>query len=151
MEGEEGEMVNKDRLKLGLEALRSGEYIQGQRALAPIVTTSDGREEQRFCCLGVLCEVAIKNGLDTVESVEAILQKGYRNVEDEGSDESVTYSILPQEVRDWYGFSTSVPAVNVIEQRGVSSYEVTHLNDISGWSFDQIANGFAKTYLEEES
>jgi hypothetical protein len=41
--------VNKDIKTKWLEALRSGEYKQGQGALQ----TSD----KTFCCLGVLCEV----------------------------------------------------------------------------------------------
>jgi hypothetical protein len=37
-----------------LEALRSGEYAQGQRYLR--------REGDKFCCLGVLCDLVDPNG-----------------------------------------------------------------------------------------
>jgi len=39
--------------KLWTDALRSGEYHQGRRAL---------NSEGRFCCLGVLCDLAVKAG-----------------------------------------------------------------------------------------
>lgn len=45
--------------KLWVEALRSGEYEQTQEQLCD--STDDGGYS--YCCLGVLCEVAIKAGL----------------------------------------------------------------------------------------
>lgn len=47
--------LRKDVKAKWLAALRSGEYKQGRHYLA--------RNDQ-YCCLGVLCEVAIKDGLD---------------------------------------------------------------------------------------
>jgi hypothetical protein len=46
---------------LWLDALRSGEYQQAQRTLQ--VRKEDG---SAFCCLGVLCDVALKNGVPVV-------------------------------------------------------------------------------------
>ena len=54
--------------KKWVDALRSGQYVQGQMRLTKMVTTADNREERRFCCLGVLCEVM---GLKLAPSGEA--------------------------------------------------------------------------------
>lgn len=44
-----------------LTALRSGEYAQGQGKLTTI-----GQEGRRDCCLGVLCDLAVKAGLPVI-------------------------------------------------------------------------------------
>lgn len=69
-----------------LAALRSGDYKQGRRAL-----NKDGE----FCCLGVLCDLAVKAGKTVAEKFD----------EDEAD---YTYygqyrstSFLPQEVAGW--------------------------------------------------
>lgn len=41
-----------------VKRLRSGNYIQGQEKLATI-----GDEGERYCCLGVLCEIAVERGI----------------------------------------------------------------------------------------
>jgi hypothetical protein len=51
--------LDPEKKALWVAALRSGEYEQGKNHLA--VRQADGTFA--FCCLGVACEVAIKNGL----------------------------------------------------------------------------------------
>ena len=46
---------NKENIQKWVDGLLSGEYEQGRGKL-----NKDGK----FCCLGVACEVAIKNGLN---------------------------------------------------------------------------------------
>ena len=48
--------MNKEIKKLWLEALRSGEYKQGQWRL-------HNPKKGTFCCLGVLCDVVDKNDI----------------------------------------------------------------------------------------
>lgn len=73
--------------KKWLKALRSGKYEQGKNQLAG---------DNRFCCLGVACEVAIANGVQ--------LKKRIR------SDGSIVYNstsqYLPQSVMKWLGMKT---------------------------------------------
>lgn len=45
-----------------IKALRSGEYEQGRQALAQRDVVA-GKEIIRYCCLGVLCDLAVKAGL----------------------------------------------------------------------------------------
>ena len=61
-------MQDKTNLNLWIAALRSGEYEQGTSALCNLVRDYDQDDEPvvsaYFCCLGVLADVASKNGLD---------------------------------------------------------------------------------------
>lgn len=52
---------------LWLDALRSGDYLQGDGYLAYIDPDEnlddDGQPVVRYCCLGVLCDLAVKAGV----------------------------------------------------------------------------------------
>lgn len=141
--------VNKERLKLGIEALRSGKYVQGKRALAPIADgspDSDEPEQQQYCCLGVLCEVALANGLTGIERVQGVFQVGYLPT-DSDVDKDADFALLPDAVRDWYGLATSGPLV--IDEDG-DMVEVAHLNDDGGYTFDRISDAFERTFIGGE-
>lgn len=76
-----------NNVKLWLQALRSGEYKQCKRIL------SDG---ESYCCLGVACEIARKNGLNVHRTIV-------------GQDETVVVfdgntKTLPLSVSNWLGF-----------------------------------------------
>jgi hypothetical protein len=45
-----------------LKALRGGEYKQGNRCLSTDIGQEVGESNLEFCCLGVLCDMAIKEG-----------------------------------------------------------------------------------------
>ena len=80
---------NKERLKLWADALRSGEYAQTRNALmGAIEWQPDGNVSQvGYCCLGVACEVAVKNGLVLDYDVY------------EGD-----HGTMPEAVAEWFGF-----------------------------------------------
>lgn len=78
--------------KQWVEALRSGEYIQGTNRLQ-----SGGK----FCCLGVLCDLAEKAGV-----IEGIPSGCYDATLYDGS-----VSFLPSKVQRWAGLSTDYPRV----------------------------------------
>lgn len=99
-------------------ALRSGHYMQGHGYLRD----RDGGH----CCLGVLCEIAVKHGVippaeirpgDTVYSYIC---------RDEGYDDIY----LPEQVRDWAGLDSCNPTANDIT--------LSMLND-RYHTFDEIA------------
>lgn len=74
-------------------ALRSGAYKQGKGALVSKTFSADGTAEGLvFCCLGVLCDVAIKMGLDLARK-ESSYDIGY------GSASGT--AVLPDEVVRW--------------------------------------------------
>ena len=79
------------------EALESGEYEQGRRALA--VSDSGPVPSVRHCCLGVLCELAIADGvaLDKAPAYDGTPRITYAN----------QASTLPEEVQEWAGMQTN--------------------------------------------
>lgn len=119
-----------------LEALRSGEYEQ---------TTGALRSTNGYCCLGVLCEVAVKND---------VIPEGVAADEDV---EVTTYyyaeagSWLPDVVAQWAGLDEGDPGVDLDNAaddhyEGEKHYTLSSLNDLYGYDFEMIA-GVIETHL----
>lgn len=110
-------------------ALRSGDYQQGH---------SDLRKGDEFCCLGVLCDLAVKAGLPvTVTEPPAVIEIPgpweYDGAED----------YLPESVWRWAGLSSYNPVVRAEGIEGIagpSQESLALLNDDYGWDFAQIAD-----------
>ena len=92
-----------------VKRLRSGEYIQGKEKLA-----IKDEEGQRYCCLGVLCEMAVEEGVtqrtehdeehwDFDEDKEGIFVQSV--VVKYGTGDSYD-ATLPPEVAIWAGLIT---------------------------------------------
>lgn len=98
-------------------ALRSGKYKQGQQRLRT--------DDNRFCCLGVACELAVQAGIITYKRDD---QLGPTYVETGWKDTA----LLPEVVRRWLGLTTN---------RGDMSEGpcLTHLNDHDA-TFNEIAD-----------
>lgn len=111
--------------KAWVEALRSGEYKQAHDAL---------RSNGNFCCLGVLCDLASRDGVGAWEDpTDADHRTRFKT-------ESNTDLMMPlPEVNEWAG-AGRVPALNPwrVEGRG-ASIELAVLND-EGSSFEYIAD-----------
>ena len=110
-------------------ALRSGEYKQGVGYL---------HRDDTFCCLGVLCDLAIKAGAPEVEE----------NRHPAGSMSTYNGSelVLPSSVMEWAGLSSSDPIL-VDESREVNEcLPVSEFNDSGvtfnggGFTFNEIAD-----------
>jgi hypothetical protein len=100
-------------------ALRSGTYRQGQAALRSV--------NDRFCCLGVLCDLAEMAGV----------VRAYKNPDNWQYDGADAY--LPEAVMDWAGITDASPHVNVRSSMEDRPTLVT-LNDDDEWDFAQIAD-----------
>lgn len=85
---------------LWVEALRSGEFTQGAGSLAAY----DEAERLEHCCLGVLCELAKREGVN-VDRVEPV-PLATTSVEGLPIAFDHSTSLLPRVVRDWAGLST---------------------------------------------
>ncbi len=99
-------------------ALRSGEYQQGRDCL---------RSGDKFCCLGVATDLAVKNGV-----VEWEDRDGH-----ELSFDTLLYP--PKAVVDYYGWAGDNP-------KACDGSNFANRND-QGDTFAVIANLFEKTYL----
>ncbi len=108
-----------------LEALRSGNYKQGQNYLHK---ANEG-EEPKFCCLGVLCDIASKQGIGKWTSFQ-----GTSHIQafstSEQSDKLSTYP--PYGVTVWAGLSAADP---MVEGNSLATY-----NDGLGYDFSMIAD-----------
>lgn len=125
-------IVNDEVRKQWVDALRSGKYEQGRDTL---------RKGNKFCCLGVLCDLAVKN-----EVIPEPMQEGDEHYYDG------QWSGLPISVIRWAGMSEEFGSVNgmiegynayaetgTIEIDGVRAGFLSDFND-RGLSFERIAD-----------
>lgn len=105
--------MNEEIKAKWVAALRSGEYKQ---------TTGVLRTKDHFCCLGVLCELAAKEGIIKCK----LDTDGYFYYDDEKS-------VLPQSIVDWADTDDSNPRASD------SGESLAELND-NMYPFEQIAD-----------
>lgn len=112
--------------KLWSSELRSGRWQQGRSFL---------RREEKYCCLGVACELALRDGVqlevkeydDKDSGVRCTIYGPYRGT-------------LPLEVANWLGLDSSVGTLNRVVRAGpLMADALTTLND-HGATFEQIAD-----------
>ncbi len=108
-------MNNEVKQKL-TEALRSGKYQQTRMRL---------RDEDGFCCLGVLCDLASKEGLGSWGDCDVFT--------DREGDASV--GRLTKAVRDWSGLSSTGDYGEIPSERCLMAD-----NDVKRKSFNEIAD-----------
>lgn len=127
---------NKENIRKWVDALRSGEYTQD---------TGQLRSSHGFCCLGVACEVAIKNGVRLVYDDD---YQGYHQDSeiylDEVPDWHTEGSTLPFEVQEWLGFIGDDPYIDREECK-----TATTANDELNLSLVEIADYLEGTYLSD--
>lgn len=100
-----------------VRALLSGKFKQGKGSLAKV----DRRNVLRHCCLGVLCEIAAKDGIVKRNDFNGVIM----------FDSSETY--LPDSVQKWAGLPNNDMGV-----WSESSHSLADLND-RGSRFTTIA------------
>lgn len=132
--------------ELWLEALRGGEYKQGRSHL-----NSGGK----FCCLGVLTDLAIKSGVVEVEETDEDSWStdvvSYRSKNEDG-DWYVEHLNLPHVVQVWSGLSSDVGtfefgiahikqfSCECCEGAPRTAYDLVELNDYARYTFAKIAD-----------
>ena len=114
--------MNQEVKTLWTGALRSGEFTQGKNYL-----DADGKQ----CCLGVLCILAVRAGVDV--SVRTGLS-GIVYYDDEAE-------FLPQSVMDWAGLGHWNPDVTFTENEHQSVEGLGYVNDeVEDGTFERIAD-----------
>lgn len=114
--------MNKTIAKKWIKALRSGAYEQGQDML---VTPTD-----QFCCLGVLCNLAVDAGVGKWVKGDVDSQGNEYGFVVTKSDAS-SYE-LPEAVRTWAGMKSEDGRLPFI-------HSLAYLND-GGATFEEIAD-----------
>jgi hypothetical protein len=103
-----------------LEALRSGDYVQGYTYL---------EYGGRYCCLGVLCELAVKAGV--IEVIESKLE-GNGTIYGYANDTAT----LPEKVVEWANLPDANP---VVGDQGQFHRTLSQINDHRNHDFNAIA------------
>lgn len=122
-----------------LTALRSGDYEQIDGQL--------NKGNEGFCCLGVLCEIAVADGVieKNPPSDDLTLHDagsvGYRSKEDNGKSYT-EYDILPEEVMVWAGLDSRNPPVQFRwdKEDEPATFIISDLNDDKRLKFTEIAD-----------
>lgn len=125
--------MDPDVRELWLDALESGDYLQGMSRLR----RRGPDDVVRHCCLGVLCELALT--ADVVERVEVsddgFVTYGYRTP---GATDA-EFGLLPHPVAGWAGLRNASPSVMTTDALGrPDRRSLARLND-AGASFTMIA------------
>lgn len=115
---------NPDVLEKWIAALRSGDYKQGTGYLA----LKEG-DDTKYCCLGVLCELAVKEGIIPPGLQIEDRPKVYADTDGEG----VYYP--PNAVTRWAttlfdGWYSPIDVRDTLD----------NMNDTYGFTFEQIAD-----------
>lgn len=110
-----------------IEALRSGEYEQGMSTLH-----FQEYSEERFCCLGVLCELAVKEEVVSEVSTERTNFNPRIHFLYDGEKTG-----LPPSVLEWTGLDHKFPELDPDSEEDPLSLPM--LNDSGDFSFDDIA------------
>jgi hypothetical protein len=118
--------VKKDVKEKWVKALRSGEYKQGMGTL---------KREDKYCCLGVLCDLHAKETGKTwyQQHSYAFTRKIVSRKIVSLYEGAVTE--VPNSVAEWAGFSELDPKMDP----KIGLRHATQLND-NGYSFEQIAD-----------
>jgi hypothetical protein len=118
--------VNPEIKAQWVAALRSGEYDQGSGVLLRVI------EGEKFhCCLGVLCDLAVKAGLE----MRVHTYSGDSHiVEFDGYED-----FLPIKVVDWAGLESQNPKTRQEVDGMTLNASLTYLND-NTMTFEEIAN-----------
>jgi hypothetical protein len=134
--------VNRERVQLLVDALRSGRFEQGVGQLV----NKDGE----YCCLGVACVVARENGLalETGTDDEDVVAFGLGPVDSPEWIEDSDFAHLPRSAMEWYGFDDTCPDLD--DGTGGRFKSAVELNDQLGYNFNRIADAFERTFLRDE-
>jgi hypothetical protein len=98
--------VNPEVKALWLTDLRSGEFTQGKGMLR--------NTEDEYCCLGVLCERAVREGIIPPPVLKTYIEDDdIPNRYAYGTGDDANTGTLPQAVREWAGLEKNNPALPV--------------------------------------
>jgi hypothetical protein len=150
-----GVNMNSEVKKVWIDALRSGDYDQG---LGQLHTMQN--DIHAYCCLGVLCDLAIKSGIELEVKYDSTWENGPKMFIYDGES-----GYLPEVVQQWAELDEVNPIIfienicnteeeiySICNRIGDSenmlqedlTYLISEFND-NGFSFEEIANIIDKT------
>jgi hypothetical protein len=133
---------NKSEMRELVDALRSGDYAQGRGVLR--------KADDRFCCLGVYCDLRVKRNLGKWSFDDAA--DNYRYVDEGGFTSG---SGLTPMASNHLGAEGAFPAGTIAKEDDplfediyLGSTTAIKMND-SGYHFGQIAHALEELYLTD--
>ena len=134
--------VNEERMRLGIDGLRSGRYKKWIGALHRIIAPGGepGRADT-WCCLGGLSDVAIANGC----------QVRRQTIKDREMFGTQGNEFLSAEVMQWYGLENENPILRDEQGNYLSAGSWNDEGPVGSDGpeddFGPIADAFERTYL----
>lgn len=125
---------NLERIALLADTLDSPEFEQATETLRT--------PDNRFCCLGVACELARRGGA----GIE------WTALRDEADGRIIRWSIdgeqahMPPEVWQWFGFPGNNPRIKTGGGEPAYGTTMTSANDSMRLTFPEIADALRRTY-----
>lgn len=116
-----------------VEALRSGRYKKTSGALGRL---DQDTGEEKFCAYGVLCELAVMDGVVVRSDDDAFRMRQVRFYYRSPRSGESSLTDPPKSVLDWAGIAATCS--RVVDEDG-NAYDVITLNDNYGKPFDEIA------------
>lgn len=130
--------MNPEVKEAWCQALESGEYRQGEGYLRLVTPAKGSERTPGYCCLGVLCELALKAGIITAEHLDAD-DPGRHTVVQYGEGWDGSCAVLPNVVRDWAGLGSNRTPALVTVTVGDEETQLSRLNDSGEYDFPAIA------------
>lgn len=138
--------MNKQVIQEWVDALRSGEYAQTKGRLQRTEPDRyDSETKPGFCCLGVLCDIAVKHNVIKTVGTYSDGHVKY------GTDHLYSDAFPTTTVQDWVGINDFIvtTAIVVDEEMETDRIGLTELNDIHGFTFGEIADLIESEFLKE--
>lgn len=142
--------MNKDVAKRWVEALRSGEYKQARRALADELPSGD----IGYCCLGVLCELAVADGVIPPKARAVYPTSRFSFNEDAYMPPDAVDEWAGQGIRNQDRYRIEIPdeIADRLSEVGIDHGNIAflpELNDDAELTFSEIADLIEKNFLND--
>lgn len=113
-----------------VQALRSGDFKQTTGVLQRLKDMGHGETMRPagHCCLGVLCEIAVQDGVIEKWRDENVILASFDHEN----------KVLPGSVMRWAGLESNDPRIDAGEILG--KHSLSHFNDTTKLDFNQIAD-----------
>lgn len=128
-------MIKNELTDRWADELDSGKYLQGTNRLC---------SKNFYCCLGVLCELAVAEGIVSKFNIGDMVSAQTYSYGTDHLNKSMIQ--LPHPVSEWLGVESPDPAVMVDGELR----SLIYLND-NGYSFKQIAGYIREGVYENEA
>jgi len=124
-----------------VRALRSNEYKQGRKRL---------RVDDKFCCLGVLCDLAAQAGLAKWESSD-VYGETISTLVDGNNRRGLPWVLLPPDIAKWAGIEPDGKLRKpLIEDTGLFYDTLAGVNDGGHHDFSAIARLIEDDYVRTD-